>query len=302
VSGLTLPFVGEWGTDGNVFTIVQGVPNLDYTGGSGSGGVAIAAYSFGYARDGTPAQGLTAFSDVGDGIVGSGKNGVHGISASPTDSGVWGENAGGGYGVAGSTNSLSAAGVYAENTAPGTGEVPSGVALFATANGTGVFAKGSPAGYFQGDVQVTGDLILINSPASGDIAEDFDMDEDPANAEPGTVLVISPTGKLRASLDPYDTRVAGVVSGAGEFRPAVVLQRIETRERRSPVALVGKAFCKVDASFGNIVPGDLLTTSSTPGHAMKVRDRSRALGAILGKALASVDSGLGLIPIIISSR
>ena len=51
-----------------------------------------------------------------------------------------------------------------------------------------------------------------------------------------------------------------------------------------------------------IMAGDLLTTSATQGHAMRVSDRSRALGAIIGKALAVLDAGSGLIPILVSPR
>jgi len=187
------------------------------------------------------------------------------------------------------------AGVSANNTAGGFG-------LWASSNGTGIFGRGTPAGYFDGDVQVTGDLVLINSPSSGDVAEDFDLEDDPLHAEPGTVLIIGPNGRLSASLEMYDTRVAGVVSGAGELKPAVVLQRINVNRRRSPIALIGKVFCKADAAFGSICAGDLLTTSATPGHAMKVNDRPKALGAILGKALAPLGNGRGLIPILVSLR
>jgi hypothetical protein len=67
-----------------------------------------------------------------------------------------------------------------------------------------------------------------------------------------------------------------------------------------PIALVGKVCCKVDAAYGPINVGDLLTTSPTPGHAMKIGDRGRALGAILGKALAPLPSGQGLIPILVT--
>jgi hypothetical protein len=57
---------------------------------------------------------------------------------------------------------------------------------------------------------------------------------------------------------------------------------------------------KVDASYGAIRPGDLLTTSSTPGHAMKVFNRRTAQGAIIGKALGSIDTGTGLIPVLVT--
>jgi hypothetical protein len=141
---------------------------------------------------------------------------------------------------------------------------------------------------------------LVNS--SGDVAEDFDVGGEAVCQEPGTVLVINPDGRLGVSTSPYDTCVAGVVAGAGELKPAIVLQRIESDRIRAPIALIGKAFCKVDASFGRIQAGDLLTTSVTPGHAMKVADTARAVGAIIGKALTSLDAGIGLIPILLSPR
>jgi hypothetical protein len=57
---------------------------------------------------------------------------------------------------------------------------------------------------------------------------------------------------------------------------------------------------KVDASYGAIRPGDLLTTSSTPGYAMKVSNRRMVPGAIIGKALGSLDAGTGLIPVLVT--
>ena len=193
------------------------------------------------------------------------------------------------------------AAVSAANDSAQSPTVPSGYAVWAKSNNTAIYGQGTPAGYFNGDVLVTGDLVLVNS-SSGDIAEDFDIEDDPANAEPGTVLVIRPSGKLSACSKPYDTRVAGVVSGAGDLRPAIVLQRLQQRSDRSPLALVGKALCKVDATFGGVAAGDLLTTSVTPGHAMKVENRAKAVGAILGKALHPLDTGRGLVPVLVSLR
>ena len=63
---------------------------------------------------------------------------------------------------------------------------------------------------------------------------------------------------------------------------------------------MGKVFCKVDAKFGAIEVGDLLTTSSTPGYAMKASDPFKAFGAVIGKALRPLTVGQGLIPILIS--
>ena len=67
-----------------------------------------------------------------------------------------------------------------------------------------------------------------------------------------------------------------------------------------PIALVGRAWCKVDASHGAIGVGDLLTSSPTAGHAMIANDAKRAFGAVIGKALAPHAEGLGLVPILIA--
>ena len=74
----------------------------------------------------------------------------------------------------------------------------------------------------------------------------------------------------------------------------------EAQEPRLPIALVGRTYCKVDAAHGAIRTGDLLTTSGTPGHAMKASDPSLAFGAVIGKAMAPHAEGTGLIPILIA--
>jgi len=63
---------------------------------------------------------------------------------------------------------------------------------------------------------------------------------------------------------------------------------------------MGKVFCKVDAEFGLIAVGDLLTTSPTPGCAMRVDDPAKAHGAVLGKALRPLARGRGVIPILVT--
>ena len=99
----------------------------------------------------------------------------------------------------------------------------------------------------------------------------------------------------------YDKRVAGVISGAGDYKPGIVLdKRQPSSGNRQPVALLGKVFCKVDAQFGAIEVGDLLTSSPTPGHAMKTDDPFKAFGAVIGKALRPLTEGQGLIPILIA--
>jgi hypothetical protein len=140
----------------------------------------------------------------------------------------------------------------------------------------------------------SGDVILTNA----DCAEDFDL-APAVVAEPGTVLVLGPDGTLGPSTTAYDKAVAGVVSGAGEYRPGIVLDRRPSETTRVPVALAGKVYCKVDATHEPVAVGDLLTTSSTPGHAMRATDPRRAFGAVIGKALRPL-GGVGLIPILVA--
>jgi hypothetical protein len=154
---------------------------------------------------------------------------------------------------------------------------------------------GGPAARFEGNVYVTGDVIL----SGADCAEDFDVAVGAA-CEPGTVMVMDDEGQLIPCSKAYDRRVAGVISGAGAYRPAMILDKQEGVENRSPVALFGKAFCRVDARFGQIEVGDLLTTSPHEGHAMKAADAKQAFGAIVGKALRPFVEGIGLVPILVA--
>jgi hypothetical protein len=162
-------------------------------------------------------------------------------------------------------------------------------------NGIGVVGEGRLAGKFVGDVEVTGDIRMTNA----DGAEEFEIAEAEA-VEPGTVMVLGDEGALCMSCQAYDKRVAGIVSGAGTYRPALVLDRQEDSVNRLPIALFGKVFCKVDAAYGTVAIGDLLTTSPTPGHAMKAADPLSAFGAVIGKALRPLGEGQGLIPVLVS--
>jgi hypothetical protein len=155
---------------------------------------------------------------------------------------------------------------------------------------------GPTAGRFIGDVEVTGN---IHFGGGADCAEYFDA-QTHEPAEPGTVLVLGDDGALKASQKAYDRRVAGIVSGAGSFRPAIILDHQVTARTRTLIALLGKTYCKVDAEHGRIEVGDLLTTSPTPGYAMKASDREQAFGAVIGKALQRLEEGQGLIPVLIA--
>jgi hypothetical protein len=142
---------------------------------------------------------------------------------------------------------------------------------------------------------VTGDINLLNA----DCAEDFDI-SDVDEVEPGTVMVLDREGKLQRGREAYDKKVAGVISGAGDYKPGIVLDKKQSEHHRLPVALMGKVYCKVDAQYSRIEVDDLLTTSPTAGHAMKATDPLKSLGAIIGKALRPLPEGQGMIPVLIA--
>ena len=75
--------------------------------------------------------------------------------------------------------------------------------------------------------------------------------------------------------------------------------RVGDRQMGRMVTLGAFTFCKVDADVAAVDAGDLLTTSSTRGHAQKVTDPAAAPGAVLGKALAPLTSGRGLVPVLV---
>jgi hypothetical protein len=117
------------------------------------------------------------------------------------------------------------------------------------------------------------------------------------------VVSIDPAspGRLALTTQAYDRRVAGIISGAGGVKPGMTMSQEGTLAHgQLPVALSGRVYCQVDASFGAIEPGDLLTTSSTPGHAMKVTDAAKAQGAIIGKAMTSLKEGKGLVLVLVT--
>ncbi len=206
--------------------------------------------------------GVLGTSESGKGVFGSSDNGdgVHGRTSNGNMSGVVGENTGGGK-----------------------------------------------AGYFVGPVQVDGDHTVNGTVhvktdvilTGADCAEEFDVDSS-LEIDAGTVMVVVEGGALQPSATAYDRRVAGVISGAGEYRPGLILDRRASSDGRLPIALVGKVYCKVDADHGAIEVGDLLTTSPTPSHAMRANDPARAFGAVLGKALQSLRAGRGMIPILVA--
>ncbi|MSU58977.1 MAG: hypothetical protein EXS35_12555 [Pedosphaera sp.] len=152
---------------------------------------------------------------------------------------------------------------------------------------------------FSGEGRITTQVLEITG--GSDLAENFDIQS--PHAEPGMIVRIDPAhpGELAVSDRAYDRTVAGVVSGAGGVKPGMLMgQRNSKADGKHPVALTGRVYCLVDASHGAVEPGDLITTSATPGHGMKVTDHTRAHGAIIGKAMTGLANGKGLVLLLVS--
>ncbi len=212
---------------------------------------------------------LYGASSTNDGVtgqsMGENKSGVYGFNGNKLGYGVFGRNKG-----TGNTGYLGgpAAGVYGEGSLSG------------------------KAAIFKGNVQIrsykTNDIV-IELGEGLDYAEGFDITIS-NEVSPGTVLVIDSEnpGKLTVSQKPYDHKVAGIVTGANGVNSGV---RLGVDQFIFTVALAGRVYCNADATYGEVSPGDLLTTSPTPGHAMVVKDYTKAQGAVLGKAMQSLPKG-----------
>jgi hypothetical protein len=174
-----------------------------------------------------------------------------------------------------------------------------------------------------GDGDVTADGTFIGGGA--DFAEMVKVTRGAHSVEPGDVIVIdaqSQRGFVKSS-EARSTLVAGVYStkpgvlasehdwdqlaievglappvrDGGEsaaVKPLEVGRRID----EVPLAVVGIVPCKASAENGPIAAGDLLVTSTIPGHAM--RDGAPNAGTIVGKALGSLSSGTGVIPVLVT--
>jgi hypothetical protein len=164
--------------------------------------------------------------------------------------------------------------------------------------------------YTTGGVQVVGSGKRVVTPVleitgGADLSENFDIRgfgkiSDPS---PGMVVSIDPRepGKLVVSDSAYDRKVAGIISGAGGVKPGMIMGQEGTQAHgSSPVALSGRVYCWADASKGGIEPGDLLTSSDVPGHAMKVSDYGQAQGAVIGKAMTGLEAGRGLVLVLVT--
>lgn len=137
--------------------------------------------------------------------------------------------------------------------------------------------------------------------SGGDYAESVDIAAGKTELEPGDLIVIdhAQIGKFAKSSSSYSTLIGGVYA----TKPGVTGRRQPGSHPAAdeiPMAMVGIVPTKVSAENGPIHQGDLLVSSSTPGYAMKGTDREKLTGAVLGKALGTLEHGAGVIEVLIS--
>ena len=310
-------------------TVIGSISEPDYIGIYGYGSTGI--YGEGYYQSilgpesGTGVVGK-GFSTGVRGIAGgrSGK-GISGIASGEEGFGVYGAATDtgeftnyGGYFISDGRNGIGVYG-YASYTGDDrrgannyggyfVGEGPNRQIMMGGPTGIGIYAKGNRlAGDFDGPVRIEGYTsiignliiskrvsdteieIIIKLGEGMDYAEGFDVSK-ASKIIPGSVLVIDSDnpGKLKLSDSSYDTKVAGIVAGAKGLESGI---RLGSEQFDCNVALAGRVYCNVDATESEVQPGDLLTTSTEQGYAMKVVDYTRAQGAILGKAMEKLEKG-----------
>jgi len=263
-----------------------------------------------------------AYSLNGTGVIGQGgQNGVIGATFGPNGNGVDGvfqpTVSNGGGGVIGITLATSGFSYGARGDALGT--TGTAVAIFAqtySPDGTaGYFLNRAGGNIIVGHVGQNDDVSVFRvdgtgrvfadggfQPSGADFAESMAVAGERTKYAPGDLLVIDPSANRRVALaqQPYSTLVAGIYSTKPGLLGTTRNLNEAVPEDEVPLAVVGIVPCKVTAANGPIQIGDLLVTSSTPGHAMKGTARSRMLGAVVGKALEPLPHGTGVIQVLVT--
>jgi hypothetical protein len=160
----------------------------------------------------------------------------------------------------------------------------------------GEYGDGGPGRIITDELQIKG---------GSDLSENFDiiLGMDLNEPKAGMLVSIDPnsSGKLIISTESYDRKVAGVISGANGVNPGMLMGQEETiADGEYPIALSGRVYVYADASNGSIQPGDLLTTSKNPGHAMKANDYKKAQGSVIGKAMTELKEGTGFVLVLVN--
>jgi hypothetical protein len=298
---------------------------LDIFGGTGTPSLSFGGpiLLLGELRDSTTfAVAVEGLASATSGFV----TGVAGTTYSPAGVGVLGthatDSAGGGGGVSGLTTATNGFAFGVRGDANGTsGSVIGVMGVTNSPQGDGgrfVGVTGASGTILRGDTGPPGagteaTVFRVNGngtvfadggfqPNGADFAESMAVTGDRAEYTAGDLLVIDPTANRRVVLaqQPYSTLVAGIYSTKPGMLGTTRKMDESAAQNEVPLAVVGIVPCKVTAENGPIRTGDLLVTSSTPGHAMKGTERSKMLGAVVGKALEPLPEGKGVIQVLVT--
>jgi hypothetical protein len=173
------------------------------------------------------------------------------------------------------------------------------------ANGNVGIGTNNPSTKLHVNGEITATVVAITG--GSDVAEPYEVaSAGDVKPLPGYVVAIDTAhvGQMRVAARAYDKTVAGIISGANGINPGITLRQKGTvADGALPVASIGRVWCWCDADAnGAIEAGDMLTTSDTPGHAMKVSDYNKANGSVIGKAMSSLKSGKGLVLVLVSLK
>jgi hypothetical protein len=277
-------------------------------------GVANAGGKAGVVGQGKGSSGVGVLGNSTSTAAGSNGAGVRGVGVG-SNQGVYG-SAEGSVGVKGTSQtwhgvdgrSQDQVGVYGESqyfdgtwgVANSTGKAGV-VGIARGANGIGVLGQATGAGGYAAVFEGAARTNVLEIIGGADLAELFQASGD-GLVEPGTLVIVDQAnpGQVKPSEQAYDTRVIGIVSGAGGVQPGLTLHQEGLVEGDTSVAIAGRVYVKAEADSAPIQPGDLLTSSGIPGHVMKASDRDQAYGAVIGKALTGLDQGSGLVLVLVN--
>jgi hypothetical protein len=261
-------------------------------------GVGVQGYS--YALSGST-QGVdgVVLSPAGIGVRGYASSpsgatiGVQGKIASTTGAAVFGS------GIAQTCNSSGtctpvSGGIGGQFQTSSGGTILLGQVVNSAFTPTNVFRVDSTGkGFFDGGTQTGG----------ADFAESVAVEGASSAYAPGDLLIVDSDADRHFALafQPYSTLVAGIyATKPGILATPHAMDDLAGTAGEIPLAMVGIVPCKVTTENGPIHRGDLLVSSSTPGHAMRGTDRTRLVGAVVGKALGSLAQGTGVIQVLVT--
>lgn len=151
------------------------------------------------------------------------------------------------------------------------------------------------------DSRVITDELEIRG--GSDLAELFEVNDQPDLITAGSLVSLDPNeeGKLQVSKTEYDRNIAGVISGANGVKPGILMGQEGTlADGQELVTISGRTYVQCNTLNGSIKIGDLLTSSSVPGEAMKATKRKKSSGAIIGKAMSNLESGSGYVLVLVN--